>query len=103
MANPSFWAFKRGKKWHSGWRDERGRCHSKVHPIGATKTLAQEFGRKMPLEASPLRAGQTVRVKDMPLALELFLTRKDVKPCPHDLNRRHLEAFVGHFKLRTVE
>jgi integrase len=103
MANPSFWAFKRGKKWHSGWRDERGQCHSKVHPIGATKDLAREYGRKMAIEAGHIRAGQPLRGKDVFSALEAFLGRENVKSGTHDLNRRHLEAFIRHLKLRAVE
>ena len=47
MANPSYWTFRRGQKWHSGWRDENAHCHSKVHPVGASKALAQEYARKM--------------------------------------------------------
>jgi integrase len=103
MANPSFWAFKRGTKWHSGWRDERGQCHSKVHPIGATKDLAREYGRKMALEAGYLRTGQPIRGKDIFSALEAFLSRENVKSCTHELNRRHLEAFIRHLKLGSVE
>jgi integrase len=103
MANPSFWAFKRGQKWHSGWRDERGQCHSKVHSIGSTKSLAQEYGRKMALEACHFRAGEPLRGKDIVVALEAFLSRENVKSCTHELNRRHLEDFVRRFKLRTVE
>lgn len=103
MANPSYWVFRRGAKWHSGWRDENGRCHSKVHPVGAGKALAEEYARRMAVEACQIRAGQPVRGKEIRLALEGFLSREDVKPCTHELNRRHLEAFIRHFKLRTVE
>lgn len=103
MANPSYWAFRRGPKWHSGWRDERGQCHSKVHPVGATKALAEGYGRKMALEACQIRAGQPVQGKDILLALEAFLSREDVKEGTHELNRRHLEALVSHFKLHRVE
>jgi integrase len=103
MANPSYWAFRRGAKWHSGWRDESGRCHSKVHPIGAGKSLAQEFARKMALEACQIRAGQAVSGKDIGAALESFLAREDVKPGTHDLNRRHLEAIVRHFHIQRVD
>ena len=103
MANPSSWTFRRHKKWYSGWRDERGRCHSKAHSIGASKALAQEYARKRALEACQLRAGQPIRGKDIRLALEAFVSREDVKSCTHDLNRRHLEAFFKHFKLRSVD
>lgn len=103
MANPSYWAFRRHAKWHSGWRDEKGRCHSKVHAVGATKTLAQEYGRKMAMEACQIRAGQAVQGKDIGLALEAFVHRADVKESTHGLNRLHLEALIRHFKLRTVD
>jgi integrase len=103
MANPSYWVFRRGQKWHSGWRDEAGCCHSKVHPIGAGKALAYEMARKMAVESCQVRAGQTVAGKDIRLALEAFLSRENVKTCTHDLNRRHLESLIGHFKLRVVE
>lgn len=103
MANPSYWAFRRGDKWHSGWRDESGRCHSKVQPAGAGKALAVEFARKMALEACQVRAGQAVSGKSIYLALEAFLTREDVKAGTHGLNRRHLEALVNHFRLETVD
>src|SRR5689334_9719278 len=36
-------------------------------------------------------------------ALETFLSREDVKSCTHDLNRRHVETLINHFRLRTVE
>jgi integrase len=78
-------------------------CHSKVHPVGATKALAQEYARKMALEACQIRAGQPVQGKDILLALEAFLNREDVKEGTHELNRRHLEALVAHFKIRTVD
>jgi integrase len=103
MASPSYWVFRRGPKWHSGWRDERGRCHSKVHPIGAGKALAQEFARKQAVDACHVLAGQPVQGKDIRGAVEAFLTRENVKSCTHDLNRRHLEAVIAHFKLQTVE
>jgi integrase len=103
MANPSYWTFRRGAKWHSGWRDEAGRCHSKVHAVGAGRSLAQEYGRKMALESCRFRAGLPVDGKDIREALEAFLAREDVKACTHELNRRHLEAFIGHFKLRKVD
>jgi integrase len=103
MANPSFWTFRRGQKWHSGWRDENGHCHSKAHPVGAGKTLAGEYARKMAIEACQIRAGQPVQGKQIGIALEAFLSRENVKLCTHDLNRRHLEAFIGHFTLRAVE
>jgi integrase len=103
MANPSYWTFRRSAKWHSGWRDENGRCHSKVHPVGAGKALAQEYARKMAMEACQVRAGQPVRGKDIHLALEAFLNREDVKDGTHGLNRRHLEALISYFNLRTVD
>ena len=103
MANPSYWTFRRRLKWHSGWRDAAGRCHSKVHAIGAGKVLAQDYARQMALEACQIRAGQPVGKKDIHVALESFLSREDVKSCTHDLNRRHLESLFNHFKLRTVD
>ncbi len=103
MANPSYWIFRRRGKWHSGWRDEAGRCHSKVHSVGSGKALAQDFARKMALEACQIRAGQPVRGKEISTALEAFLARADVKSSTHDLNRRHLESLIHHFKLRTVD
>jgi integrase len=103
MPNPSYWTFRRGPKWHSGWRDENGRCHSKVHASGAGRALAQEYAHKMALEACQIRAGQPVQGKDIRAGLEAFLSREDVKSCTHDLNRRHLEALISHFKLRTIE
>jgi integrase len=103
MANPSYWVFRRRQKWHSGWRDGHGHCHSKAHPIGAGKALASEYARKMAVEACQVRAGQAVGAKDIRLALELFLSREDVKGETHALNRRHLEALIGHQKLETVE
>jgi integrase len=102
MSNPSYWVFKRGHKWHSGWRDEYGRCHSKVHALGSGKMLAQEYARKRAIEACLVRAGQPLNGRDIGAALEAFLAREDVKACTHDLNRRHLDAFVAHFKLRSV-
>ncbi len=103
MPNPSFWSFRRGAKWHSGWRDESGRCRSKVHLSGAGRALALEFARKMAIEASQVRAGQHVRAKEIRVALGIFLARADVKQGTHDLNRRHLEALVDRFKLRSVD
>ena len=103
MANPSYWIFRRCRKWHSGWRDQAGRCHSKVHLVGAGKALAQDYARKMALEACQIRAGQPVKGKEIDAALEAFLARQDVKSCTHDLNRRHLKSLIHHFKLRTVD
>lgn len=103
MSNPSYWAFRRGQKWHSGWRDQQGRCHSKVHPAGAGKQLALDFGQKMAVEACQVRAGLPIHGKDIRSALEAFLNREDVKECTHELNRRHLEALIDHFKLETVD
>jgi hypothetical protein len=103
MANPSHWVFRRGQKWHSGWRDENGHCRSKAHPPGAGKALASDYARKMALEACQVRAGQPVGGKDIRLALEAFLSREDVKTGTHGLNRRHLEAVINHHGLETVE
>jgi len=103
MANPSFWAFRRGSRWHSGWRDERGRCRSKAHVAGSGKVLAQEYARKMAIEAVQVRAGQTIRGKEIRIALEAFLSREDVKSSTHGLNRRHLEALIVHLKLESVD
>src|ERR1700693_3724662 len=100
MANPSYWTFRRGPKWHSGWRDEKSVCHSKVHPVGAGKALAMEYARKMALEACKVRAGKAVQGKDIRVALEAFLSRENIKEGTHGLNRRHLEAVINHFKLR---
>ena len=36
-------------------------------------------------------------------ALEEFCQRQDVKACTHGLNRRHLEDFLAHSKIQTVE
>lgn len=103
MANPSYWAFRRGQKWHSGWRDENGQCHSKAQPIGSGKALAHEYARKMALEACQVRAGQAVTGKEIRAALEAFLHREDVKSCTHELNRRHLETVIAHFRIQTVD
>src|SRR5438874_2084102 len=103
MSNPSYWVFRRGSKWHSGWRDENGRCRSKVHATGAGKALAVEYGRRMALEACQVRAGLPVHGKEIRAALEAFLGREDVKSCTHDLNGRHLEALISHFNLQTVD
>jgi len=103
MASPSYWVFRRNRKWRSGWRDERGRCHSKAHPVGAGKEFAREYARKQAVEACQVAAGKGVSGKDIREALEAFLARQDVKACTHDLNRRHLEAVIDRFKLRIVE
>ena len=103
MSNPSYWAFKRGQKWHSGWRDEHGQCHSKVHPAGAGKALANDYARKMAEEAVQVRAGHRVHAKDIRVALESFFARENVKGCTHELNRRHLEQVINHFKIRSVD
>jgi site-specific recombinase XerC len=103
VVNPSYWVFRRGNKWHSGWRDESGRCRSKAQPVGASKALAEEFARKMALDACQLRAGQAVSGKEVRVALEAFLHREDVKDCTHELNRRHLETLINHFRLQTVD
>src|SRR5438045_1919961 len=104
MANPSWWAFRRRTtretKWYSGWRDEVGRCHSKVHPAGASKELALNYARARALEACEIRAGRTLRARDIGSALDAFVERESVKECTNDLNRRHLENFISHLKLR---
>jgi integrase len=103
MANPSCWVFRRGQKWHSGWRDETGVCHSKVHPVGAGKAMALDYARKMAFESSQVQLGQRVHGKEIHQALELFLHRENVKANTHGLNQRHLSAFVEHFRLTAVE
>lgn len=65
--------------------------------------MAQDYARRMALEACQVRAGQAVRGKDIAGALQEFLAREDVKPSTHGLNRRHLESLIGHFRLRTVD
>jgi integrase len=103
MPNPSYWIFRRGSKWYSGWRDERGQCRSKAHVIGASKDLAREYARQRALEACQIRAGQSVPSRHIQEALEAFLSRENVKTCTHDLNRRHLLAAIGYLRLRRVE
>jgi integrase len=71
--------------------------------VGAGKSLAIEYARKMALERCHLRAGQPVSGKDIHVALEAFLSREDVKECTHDLNRRHLQALLDRFNLKAVE
>lgn len=103
VANPSFWAFRRGKKWHSGWRDASGHCYSRAQSIGAGKSLAEEYARKMAIEACHARAGESIKGKDIRTALEAFFTREDVKECTHELNRQHLQALVDYLKLSSVD
>lgn len=103
MATPSHWVFRRGEKWYSGWRDARGRCQSRAHPVGLSKDFAREFARKQAIEACELAAGRIVSGKDIRIALEEFSQRQDVKPATHRLNRRHLENFLAHSQIRTVE
>lgn len=103
MANPSYWVFKRGNKWHSGWRDQFGRCHSKVQPFGVSKTVAAEYARKQAVNESELRATGRVSDVDMASAISAFLARADVKAGTHDLNSYHLERFVGSYSLRRVD
>jgi integrase len=74
-----------------------------VQPIGAGRALAYEYARKMALEACQIRAGQPVQGKDVRIALDAFLGRANVKSCTHDLNRRHLESLIDHFKLRRID
>jgi integrase len=57
----------------------------------------------MAVEASQVRAGESVQGKDIRFALDAFLFRADVKSSTHGLNRRHLESLVQHFKLRRVD
>jgi hypothetical protein len=103
LANPSYWAFRRNAKWHSGCRDERGDCHSKAHAVGANKDLAREYARQRALEACQVRAGQAVHGKDIREALGAFSSRENVKDCTHALNRRHLEAVIEGLRLKRVE
>ena len=103
MANPSYWTFRRGAKWYSGWRDERGQCHSKAQLVGASKDLAREYARQRALEACQVRAGQAVHGKPIREALEEFLARENVKTCTHELNRRHLEAALTALRLARVD
>jgi integrase len=103
MGNPSFWVFRRRGRWYSGWRDHRGGCHSKAHMAGTGKSLAQEYARKMAIEATQIRAGQPITGKEIRPALEGFLSRQDVKAGTHALNRRHLEAFIGHSRVKSVD
>jgi len=103
MGNPSFWVFRRNEKWHAGWRDERGRCHTRVQPLGAGKEIAREYARKRAIEAAQVNAGVTVAGKSMHEALSEFLERQDVKDCTHRVNERHLGTFVRHFELRRVD
>ena len=95
--------FRRGTKWQSGWRDERGRCHSRTQPLGVAKSVAEEYARRMAFEACQIRAGLPVDGKDIRVALREFLGRQDVKENTHALNQRHLETLIGHFKLQTVD
>jgi integrase len=103
MPNPSSWVFRRGVKWHSGWRDENGRCHSKAHAVGAGKALALDYARSQAIEACQLRAGQSIRGKEVQTAVVAFFGRENVKACTHELNRRHLTNVITHFKLRTID
>jgi site-specific recombinase XerD len=103
MASPSFWVFRRGRKWYSGWRDERGRSQCRAHVAGVSKEFAREFARKKAIDACDIAAGRGVSGKTTCDALEEFCQRQDVKQCTHRLNRRHLEDFLAHSKIRTVE
>jgi integrase len=103
MTSPSYWVFRRRKKWYSGWRDERGRCQSRAHPVGAGKDFAREYARKQAIEACEIAAGRIVSGKGVREALEEFCQRQDVKACTHALNRRHLEDFIAQSKIRIVE
>jgi hypothetical protein len=103
MASPSYWVFRRGKKWYSGWRDERARCQSHAHTIGASKDFAREYARGQAVAACEIAAGRIVSGKSVRDALEEFCQRQDVKPCTHALNRRHLEDFLAQAKIQTVE
>jgi site-specific recombinase XerC len=103
MKSPSHWVFRRGAKWYSGWRDERGRCHSRANMEGTSKDFAREYARKRAIEAAEIKAGRIVSGKSIRGALEEFCQRQDVKPCTHALNRRHLEDFLGHAGIHIVE
>jgi integrase len=103
MANPSYWVFRRNDKWHAGWRDDRGRSHSKVQPLGMGKEYAREYARRRAIEATQIAAGATVVGKPVDEAIAEFSARQDVKECTHRLNERHLRAFVEQFQVRTVE
>lgn len=103
IAGISYWVFRRGQKWHSGWRDHRGISHSKVQPAGSTKEVAREFARQCALEAASIRAGVPLKGKDIRAALQEFLGRQDVKECTHALNKRHLNDIFSHLKLQVVE
>ncbi|SRR6266436_144988 len=104
MANPSYWVFRRGAKWHSGWRDENGRCHSKVHPIGAGKAARPRVRPKMAIETCQVRGPAYCRkYTPVHVVFDAFLSRENVKTRTYELNRRHLEACILHFKLESVE
>ena len=103
MASPSFWVFRRGKKWYSGWRDERGSSRCRAHVEGASKDFAREYARSKAVEACEIRAGRIVSGKSVHDALDEFCQRQDVKHCTHNLNRRHLEDFLAHARIHTVE
>src|SRR4051812_26673027 len=103
MATPSYWVFRRGQKWHSGWRDERGTCHSKVQPLGVSKDVAREFARKRAREAAYMHAGLAVPGKGIQEALQEFLARQDVKACTHALNERHLRDVINEFHLSRAD
>lgn len=54
MANPSYWAFRRGKKWHSGWWDENDNCHSTAQSIwgeGMTEKVVWQIAREFAAKA----------------------------------------------------
>jgi integrase len=65
--------------------------------------LAREYARRRAIEACHIRAGEPVLGKEIQTALGAFLARENVKTSTHQLNRRHLEAFIAHFKVRAVD
>ncbi len=103
MRSPTHWVFRRGAKWYSGWRDERGQCHSHSHMVGTGKDFAHEYGRQRAMEARDIKAGHVVSGKSVRDALEEFCQRQDVKACTHALNRRHLEDFLAHSRIHAIE
>ncbi len=52
--------------------------------------------------SSARRTGRC-KAKSFEAALEAFLSRENVKEGTHELNRRHLEAVIRHFRLQTVD
>jgi site-specific recombinase XerD len=71
--------------------------------VGTSKDFAHEYGRKRAMEAREIKAGRLVSGKSIREALQEFCQRQDVKPCTHELNRRHLEDFLAHSGIHAVE